>query len=238
MTSIRQALQKAAACLKALPHSAPELEAAMLLCHLLGKPSSFLYAWSEHQLSEAQWQAYQGLLERRVGGEPVAHITGLREFWSLGLKITPATLIPRPETELLVERALHHLVCSPASLVADLGTGSGAIALAIASECPVCEVHATDRSAAALAVARPANPCLRTYTGTSGSDRPPTGITTMICIRPNGESGDSSAQVENRFFGRTPDGYFLEVRGRNGEVKPEKATPLHSKWHASEGSTD
>lgn len=126
----------------------------MLLCHLLGKSRSFLYAWPEQPLSAIQAQAYQALIQRRQRGEPIAHITGLREFWSLALKVTPATLIPRPETELLVERGLQHLTGMASAQVADLGTGSGAIALALASECPSCRVHAADRSDAALEVAR------------------------------------------------------------------------------------
>ena len=154
MTRIQQALQQAAAALKALPHSAPDLEAAVLLCHLLDKPRSHLYAWPEQPLSETQWQAYQALIQRRLQGEPVAHITGLREFWSLTLKISPHTLIPRADTELLVERGLYHLQGVHSARVADLGTGSGAIALAIASERPDCQVHATDLSPQALAVAR------------------------------------------------------------------------------------
>lgn len=152
--TIQQALKNAAHSLKALPQSAPELEAAVLLCHLLDKPRSFLFAWPDKALSDRQWDAYRGLLDRRLQGEPVAHITGLREFWSLTLKITPSTLIPRPETELLVERALHHLSETPAALIADLGTGSGAIALALASERPDCLLHASDRCDAALEIAR------------------------------------------------------------------------------------
>jgi release factor glutamine methyltransferase len=98
--------------------------------------------------------AYADLLERRARGEPVAYITGSRGFWSLELEVTPATLIPRPETELLVELALQRLPRDSACAVADLGTGSGAIALALASERPHCRVTATDASEAALEVAR------------------------------------------------------------------------------------
>ena len=154
MTTIQQALNQAAHSLASLDHSSPDLEAAVLLCHQLGKPRSYLLAWPEQELSAQALAGYRALLERRLEGEPIAHITGVREFWSLTLKITPDTLIPRPETELLVERALEHLRGIDSPHVADLGTGSGAIALAIASERPDASVVATDQSAAALEVAQ------------------------------------------------------------------------------------
>ncbi|MBL3598966.1 MAG: peptide chain release factor N(5)-glutamine methyltransferase [gamma proteobacterium endosymbiont of Lamellibrachia anaximandri] len=152
--NIKQALEEAASSLSAHPDSSPQLEAAVLLCHLLEKPRSHLYTWPEKMLDSAQYQAYQALLQRRSRGEPIAYITGRREFWSLELEVTPETLIPRPDTELLVELALTHLPQKSHCRIADLGTGCGAIALAIASERPDCAVHATDRSSAALAVAR------------------------------------------------------------------------------------
>lgn len=151
--TLRQAQQTAAARLSTLPHASAELEAALLLCHLLGKPRSHLYAWPEHLLTPEQVQAYQQLVERRLQGEPIAHITGEREFWSLPLRVTPDTLIPRPETELLVERALQHLAAVASPRIVDLGTGSGAIALALATERADAEIHATDCSPRALAVA-------------------------------------------------------------------------------------
>jgi release factor glutamine methyltransferase len=154
VTTLHQALQQAIAALEILPQSTPDLEAGVLLCHLLGKPRSHLYARPEQTLDKAQQQAYQALIQRRLQGEPIAHITGIREFWSLALKVTPATLIPRPDSELLVERGLLHLQDVHAARVADLGTGSGAIALAIASECPDCLVDATDLSSAALVIAQ------------------------------------------------------------------------------------
>jgi release factor glutamine methyltransferase len=94
------------------------------------------------------------LLDRRKRGEPVAYITGTREFWSIVLNVTPATLIPRPETELLVEKALEHIPRDAAWAIADLGTGSGAIALAIAKERPACRIVATDISSKAIEVAK------------------------------------------------------------------------------------
>jgi len=154
MSTIQSVLRDATQKLQVLPQASPALEAQVLLCHLLGRPRSHLFAWPEQRLGEAQVAAYRGLLERRLSGEPLAHITGLREFWSLTLKVSPHTLIPRPETELLVEQAL---ACPPPSgpvRVADLGTGSGAIALALASERPTWRIDATDRSAPALALAR------------------------------------------------------------------------------------
>ncbi len=126
----------------------------MLLGFVLHKPQSYLYAWPKHRLDPASLKTYAALVKRRARGEPLAYITGHREFWSLDLNVTRATLIPRPETELLVERALRHIPEHRACKVADLGTGSGAIALAIASERPQCRITATDISVDALEVTR------------------------------------------------------------------------------------
>ncbi len=137
-----------------LRHSdSPRLDAELLLCSVLGQSRTYLFTWPDKLLSDEQQQRFEALLARRAVGEPVAHILGGRGFWTLDLKVTADTLIPRPETELLVEAALAHLPEGGARVV-DLGTGSGAIALAIASECPACEVVAVERSEAALAVAR------------------------------------------------------------------------------------
>ena len=138
--------------LAALPAGA--LEAEILLAHSLDAPRSFLYANPELDLPRHRREAFRGLLRRRLQGEPIAYITGTREFWSLPLRITPDVLIPRSETETLVEAALARIPAEAGWRIADLGTGSGAIALALAKERPRCEVHATERSAAALAVAR------------------------------------------------------------------------------------
>jgi len=127
------------------------LEAELLLLHVLGKPRSWVIAHADDVLDEAQLAAFGVLVQRRRDGEPVAYITGHRGFWTLNLEVTPATLIPRPETELLVELALARIVAT--ARVADLGTGSGAIALAVARECPTANIVATDASADALAVA-------------------------------------------------------------------------------------
>jgi len=153
--SIRDALSEATYCLEQsdIPDSSPVLEARLLLCYLLQKEQSYLYAWPEKQLSTTHWLAYQRLLQRRISNEPIAYITGQREFWSLTFRVTPATLIPRPETEQLVELALH-LHNNKKCHIADLGTGSGAIAAAVASERPNWQITATDNSDQALAIAK------------------------------------------------------------------------------------
>lgn len=130
------------------------LEAEVLLCHALNTTRAWLYAHPAREIDTRQAEAFLQLVRRRRGGEPVAYITGFREFWSLRLQVTPDVLIPRPETELLVETALAHIPVDSNCRIADLGTGSGAVALAIASERPRCDIHATDISHAALAVAR------------------------------------------------------------------------------------
>lgn len=133
---------------------APRLEAELLMSHVLKKNRSHLLAYPEHSLSTDQAQAFEALVTRRVVGEPIAHLLGEREFWSLTLYVTPDTLIPRPETELLVEHVLTLLSKEGVQYVADLGTGSGAIALAIAYERPHWKITATDISEKALEVAR------------------------------------------------------------------------------------
>lgn len=130
------------------------LDAELLLLHVVGKPRSWLFTHADDVLDTDVQTAYANLIERREAGEPVAYITGRRGFWSLDLEVTLATLIPRPETELLVELALQRLPVDAACSVADLGTGSGAIALAVARERPHAQVTATDASADALAVAQ------------------------------------------------------------------------------------
>lgn len=132
----------------------PELEAELLLAHVLGRGRSYLRAWPERVLDADRRAAFENLIARRLGGEPVAYLTGEREFWSLRLRVKPGVLIPRAETERLVECALAHLPENTTTRVADLGTGSGAVALALASERPRAQVVATDRSETALIVAR------------------------------------------------------------------------------------
>ncbi|SFS05550.1 [protein release factor]-glutamine N5-methyltransferase [Stenotrophomonas maltophilia] len=128
-------------------------EAELLLLHVLERPRSWLFAHATDPLPATAQAAFEALLARRAAGEPVAYLTGRRGFWTLDLRVDAATLIPRPETELLVELALERLPPERPLSVADLGTGSGAIALALASERPLAQVLATDASAGALAVA-------------------------------------------------------------------------------------
>lgn len=135
-------------------HDTAQLDAEVLLAFILGKSRAHLHTWPERELDSAAWRRFQDLVERRSSGEPVAYLTGQREFWSLNLKVTRDTLIPRPETELLVELALAALPADRPGRVADIGTGTGAIALAIARERPQCTVVATDVSGPALEVAR------------------------------------------------------------------------------------
>jgi release factor glutamine methyltransferase len=130
------------------------LDAQLLLAHLLQQPRAWLLAHSEQALTSAQASTLQTLLARRAGGEPLAYVIGECEFRGLRLQVSPAVLIPRPETELLVAWALEVLADQPTTRVVDLGTGSGAIALAIKQACQSADVWATDLSTAALQVAR------------------------------------------------------------------------------------
>lgn len=129
-------------------------DAEWLLLHVLGRPRSWLFAHATDLVDHTLVARYTDLLARRAQGEPVAYILGQRGFWTLDLAVSPDTLIPRPETELLVELALARLSIGQPLRIADLGTGSGAIALALAKERPQAQVVATDASQAALAVAR------------------------------------------------------------------------------------
>ncbi len=132
----------------------PRLDAEVLIMHVCGLNRSGLIARDRLLLSGDQRQRLDELLARRQRGEPIAYLTGVREFWSMELHVSPAVLIPRPETELLVEMALACIPPDAPWTIADLGTGSGAIALAVARERPHCRVLATDISPAALDVAR------------------------------------------------------------------------------------
>ncbi|HEV7776028.1 MAG TPA: peptide chain release factor N(5)-glutamine methyltransferase [Luteibacter sp.] len=129
------------------------IDAELLLSDALGRSRSWLFAHADDLVAADGVEAFAARVARRRTGEPIAYILGRRGFWSFELTVTPATLIPRPETELLVELALERLPRDRACRVVDLGTGSGAIALAIARERPLAEVVATDASTDALAVA-------------------------------------------------------------------------------------
>ncbi|NKN32182.1 peptide chain release factor N(5)-glutamine methyltransferase [Marichromatium bheemlicum] len=148
-----ESLTRATAALAQAAGTAARLEAELLLEQCSGWSRTSQRAWPERRLDPATATAFAAQLGRRLDGEPIAYIRGTQAFWTLELRVTPATLIPRPETELLVETALARGPADRASVL-DLGTGSGAIALAVASERPHWRVTATDRSSAALAVAR------------------------------------------------------------------------------------
>jgi len=150
---LRHAAVALAAALGLEPREA-RLEAQILLCHALKQPRSWLIAHDRDALDPGQAVVFLALLERRLAGEPIAYITGEREFYGLSFQVTPAVLIPRPETELLVELALARLPENHAWRVLDLGTGSGAIALTLAKLRPQAAVTAVDISPVALAVAR------------------------------------------------------------------------------------
>jgi release factor glutamine methyltransferase len=131
----------------------PRLDAELLLAHVLGATRTHLKSHRERPCGPREREAYLELIARRAAGEPLAYLVGTKDFWSVRLAVGPAVLVPRPETELLVERALA-LRPDPAGEAADLGTGSGAIALALASERPGWRIVATDISAEALDLAQ------------------------------------------------------------------------------------
>lgn len=152
ISSIESAISFGEKVIAAMSDSA-KLDCQILLSHVLDKPTTYLYTWPEQLLTQAQIQQYTRLLARRENGEPIAYIVGYKEFWSLNFKVSPATLIPRPDTELLVEQILadhdvEHLSCL------DLGTGTGAIALALASEKPFWKIDAVDFSQQAVELAQ------------------------------------------------------------------------------------
>lgn len=150
---VSQLLSSATEQLLELSDSA-RLDAEVLLAHSLQKTRTWLVTWPDKELTEAEINPFKKLLQRRITGEPIAHITGTREFWSLPLAVTADTLIPRPDTELMIEQILELYPANTDITLADLGTGSGAIALALASERPNWRIIATDQSAAALSIAQ------------------------------------------------------------------------------------
>lgn len=132
----------------------PRLDAELLLARAIDMPRSYVFAHADEELDDESINRFNAMLARRIDGEPMAYISGEKEFWSMNLMVSPATLVPRPDTEVLVEQAVGHVSRRAAMNVLDLGTGSGAIALAIARERPLSFVTATDISADALAIAQ------------------------------------------------------------------------------------
>ena len=151
--SVRDVLGQTAARLDDVSESA-RLDAEILLARAINMPRSYLFAHPEDALDDAAIERLEITVQQRLSGDPMAYITGIKEFWSLELMVSPATLVPRPETEILVDRALREIPRDADWRILDLGTGSGAIALAIASDRQLCDVTAVDISAEALAVAR------------------------------------------------------------------------------------
>ena len=151
--NIQQALQHAS---QSLAESSPSarLDAQVLLTHVLQCNTAHLLAWPEKKLNKEQISSYQQLIQLRQQGQPVAHLTGLREFWSLNFSVNDSTLIPRPETETLVEFILDKFSDREKIKLLDMGTGTGAIAIAIATEKPGWKIFASDVSADALNLAR------------------------------------------------------------------------------------
>lgn len=131
----------------------PRLDAELLLAHVLNVSRPYLYAHAKESLAERYFSQFAAFLERRLQGEPMAYVLGNKEFWSLKLLVSKDTLIPRPETELLVQLTLLLLPQQEGVKIADLGVGSGAIAIALASERPKWQIHGTEISANALEIA-------------------------------------------------------------------------------------
>ena len=153
MPSITHVIEDAIKQLQSVSDSA-RLDSELLLCSVIKKDRSFLRAWPEFELKQQQSDSFHQLLEQRLRGNPIAHILGERGFWSLNLKVTTDTLIPRPDTERLVELALELIPEKSQWKILDLGTGTGAIALSLAKENPDCFITATDQSIAALDITK------------------------------------------------------------------------------------
>ncbi len=147
MTTVAQSLLQAAG-------RVPRSEARLLLAAAIGKPKEFLIAHPEYALTDAQSSLFVSYLKRAQTGEPIPYIVGVQEFWGRPFHVTPATLIPRPDTETLIEEALSFLKDLDTPRVLDLGTGSGCIAVTIALDCPKAQVWACDKSKDALSVAK------------------------------------------------------------------------------------
>ena len=159
--NIQQALHSSIKKLVATSPSA-NLDAQILLSHILNCNSAHLAAWPEKELNSQQIESYQKLINQRQQGSPVAHLTGQREFWSLNFKVNNSTLIPRPETETLIEFILEKFGEKKTLTLLDMGTGTGAIAITLANEKPDWIITATDISAAAIALAKENSTMLNT----------------------------------------------------------------------------
>jgi release factor glutamine methyltransferase len=153
VATIKTALAETISALQEVSES-PLLDAEVLLCNVLDKGRSYLRAWPDAPLSAGQHQAYQVLVNDRQQGKPLAYIIGTREFWSRDFQVSPDVLIPRPDTELLIELSLALIPVKQYYKIIDLGTGSGIIAITLAAERPHAQVSATDISAAALQIAQ------------------------------------------------------------------------------------
>ncbi len=166
MTDVRSTLKQGLAQLRDAHVPSFTLSAELLLLHILGRDRTWLYAHPEEQVSSTDAERFFALIARRVTGEPTQHLTGKQEYWGLEFEVTPDVLIPRPETEHVIEVALDRLavrelragrkqtLTGEGLQIADIGTGSGCIAIALAKELPGATIYATDISAAALAVAQ------------------------------------------------------------------------------------
>ena len=153
MQDLQSVLARSASTLQTISDSAT-LDAEVLLCHVLEKNRSYLRTWPEKRLTNEQLRQFSRLLERRQQGQPIAYITGTREFWSRDFIVNPSVLIPRPDTETLIEVCLQLLESKPDAKLIDLGTGSGIIAITLAAEYSQLKVTAVDNSTEALDTAQ------------------------------------------------------------------------------------
>ncbi|MBS1211974.1 MAG: release factor glutamine methyltransferase [Proteobacteria bacterium] len=151
--TIGSALRDAAALIGSISDTA-RLDAEVLLARVTGKTRAHFFAWLDRELGGVEAAEFRALVQKRCDGIPIAYLTGMREFWSREFAVTPDVLIPRPETELLVELALERIPVDRPVSIADLGTGSGALAVTLALERPLAQVTALDLSPAAIAVAK------------------------------------------------------------------------------------
>lgn len=161
--TLRESLRNAMGMLAGAGVPSSTTAAEVLLLHILEKDRAYLYAHSEEELTTGNQRDYQDLLERRAAGTPTQYLTGRQEFWGLEFHVEPGVLIPRPETEHVVEvvlRIVREKLMKPNASIVDVGTGSGCIALALAHELPQAEIHAVDISEDALRIARANAKCL------------------------------------------------------------------------------